>query len=280
MSSTASNYDMPRLCVGLLILVAATSLLLPTIYQELSQTVSTGVFLVLMVTGYGGMMFASSYVEEEQQFWYWICSGWIFYLHMRSQSSKIGSRSRADSSPFRLAKFMTLGLIASHRILRRWNQTGQKFTAEPDIARAFFSGHPAILWALVILTYVDSSYHLLLNMSPAIVAQLGALILPALAFLFKLNFVANDSPELLVDSPLSKIAAIWPDSLSLVWQARLVFGGLACCALLAIVSAKRSQTTRGKISQPRNPIPSRRKTPADSHLQHPMPFFTRRFTSS
>ncbi|CAI7591340.1 unnamed protein product [Penicillium manginii] len=248
MSSTASNYDMSRLVGGLLILALATSLLLPRIYHEFSQTVSTGIFLVFMVVGYGSMMFASSYVEEEQQFWYWICSGWMFYLHMRSESPQNSSRRKAGSSPFRLIKLATLGLIASHRVLRRWNQTGQKFTAEPDIARDFFPAHPVALWGLVILTYVDSGYHLLANMPASAPAKLIALITPALGFMFKLNFAANDSPELLADTPLSKLAGSWLGSLSLVLQARLVFGGLACCGLLAIVSAKASRSTQ--ISKP------------------------------
>jgi ethanolaminephosphotransferase len=246
MSSTASNYDMSRLVGGLLILALATSLLLPRIYHEFSQTVSTGIFLVFMVVGYGSMMFASSYVEEEQQFWYWICSGWMFYLHMRSESPQNSSRRKAGSSPFRLIKLATLGLIASHRVLRRWNQTGQKFTAEPDIARDFFPAHPVALWGLVILTYVDSGYHLLANMPASAPAKLIALITPALGFMFKLNFAANDSPELLADTPLSKLAGSWLGSLSLVLQARLVFGGLACCGLLAIVSAKASRSTQSK----------------------------------
>ncbi|KAK5787497.1 hypothetical protein VI817_009994 [Penicillium citrinum] len=243
MSSTASNYDVSRLSIGLLILAIATALLLPTIYREFSRAASTGIFLVLMIAGYGSMMFASSYVEEEQQFWYWICSGWIVYLHMRSESSKTPQRKYL----FRLIKLASLGLLVSQRILRRWNQTGQKFAAEPDIARDFFSAHPVTLWGLVILTYMDSSYHLFSNMPSIIPTKLLAVILPALAFLFKMNFVANDSPELLADLSLSKITGDWLGSLSLVWQARLVFAGLAFCAVLAIISAKRSQSTRGEI---------------------------------
>ena len=37
-----------------------------------SATVYIGLASVL----YDAMMFASSFVEEEQQFWYWMCAAW------------------------------------------------------------------------------------------------------------------------------------------------------------------------------------------------------------
>lgn len=36
-------------------------------------------FIAITVT-YGIMMFASSYVEEEQHFWYWATSAWLVLL--------------------------------------------------------------------------------------------------------------------------------------------------------------------------------------------------------
>lgn len=30
---------------------------------------------------YGVMMFATSYVEEEQHFWYWATAAWMAYLY-------------------------------------------------------------------------------------------------------------------------------------------------------------------------------------------------------
>jgi len=35
---------------------------------------------IVIIAGYGVMMFASSYVEEEHHFWYWTCSSWVVYL--------------------------------------------------------------------------------------------------------------------------------------------------------------------------------------------------------
>jgi ethanolaminephosphotransferase len=81
MSSAASNYDVNRLVTGIgvafssiaLAAVAATS-------NRASFLSSDGAFAFLLTTLYAIMMFASSYVEEEQHFWYWITGGWIAYL--------------------------------------------------------------------------------------------------------------------------------------------------------------------------------------------------------
>jgi ethanolaminephosphotransferase len=247
MSSTASNYDVSRLCLGLLITGAAVLLVSQTVFHECTRSAHTGVFLAFMIFGYGSMMFASSYVEEEQQFWYWIWSGWLFCLHVRFEASRSSSRINASSLPFRYTALATLGLAISQRILRRWNQTGQKFAAEPDIARTFFSSHPAIFWGLMILTYFDAGCHLFRSLPSTALLRSGALMLTALAFLFKVNFVTADSPELLVGSFVSRAVGTWPDSFSLVWQARVVFGGLACFVLLAFIQ-KRAGNARGKVS--------------------------------
>lgn len=247
MSSTAGNYNILRLYLGLLITTGAAFLVSPAVYRECTRSAYTGAFLAFMVVSYGGMMFASSYVEEEQQFWYWICSGWMFYLHVRWASSESKMHKNTSSLRIHYTSLATPGLAVCQRLLRRWNQTGQKFAAEPDIARNFFATRPAILWGLVILTYADSGYHLLRSLPPSALLRLSALVLAILALMFKLNFVAADSPELLADTFLSKVAGSWPDSLSLVWQARLIFGGLACYILLAVFArAWSGMVLRGK----------------------------------
>jgi len=43
-------------------------------------SMSSNLAFTIVNIGYGVMMFASSYVEEEQQFWYWACSGWFMLL--------------------------------------------------------------------------------------------------------------------------------------------------------------------------------------------------------
>ncbi|KAJ5972662.1 Alkaline phosphatase-like alpha/beta/alpha [Penicillium vulpinum] len=212
MSRTASNYDVSRLILGLLITGVAGLLVLPATYKECTRHGSSGLFMMLMVITCGMMMFASSYVEEEQQFWYWICSGWIVYLHIKSQSSANAvSRKRFGSLASWSNKCMILVLAITQRLLRRWNQTGQKFAAEPDIARTFFTSHPEIFWCLFILTYVDAGRHLLKRIPISGMLKLGALA---------------------------------PAVLSLVLHARLVFYGLAVVVLLALFVGKQSRVAQ------------------------------------
>jgi ethanolamine phosphate transferase 2 subunit G len=84
MSSTASNYNVKKLVIGQSI--AAGALLFAAIAAGPTIWASVKTSYPIMAIGfvYGIMMFASSYVEEEQNFWYWATSGWLALLWIRS----------------------------------------------------------------------------------------------------------------------------------------------------------------------------------------------------
>jgi ethanolaminephosphotransferase len=82
MSSMASNYDMSRLYTGQAVALAAGLLATAVVFQSRPrlESLKSLVFLLVTTVLYGIMMFASSYVEEEQHFWYWASSAWVVCL--------------------------------------------------------------------------------------------------------------------------------------------------------------------------------------------------------
>jgi ethanolaminephosphotransferase len=80
MSGMASNYDIDRLMVGGIFAVAAVSAAGVATAASTRYTIRNLGPFVLITILYGVMMFASSYVEEEQHFWYWSTTAWLFYL--------------------------------------------------------------------------------------------------------------------------------------------------------------------------------------------------------
>jgi len=83
MSSTASNYNVQRLHTGIAVATAALVTILTITIPTARKADMTGMWLGFVVVMYGVMMFASSYVEEEHHFWYWVTSGWLGWLSVK-----------------------------------------------------------------------------------------------------------------------------------------------------------------------------------------------------
>ncbi|KAL2809023.1 alkaline-phosphatase-like protein [Aspergillus granulosus] len=228
MSSAASNYDLRYLFLGICMAGVAVLLSLPATHEALRRYQLPRLYLGASILSYGIMMFASSYVEEEQQFWYWVFTGWVFYLHVRSFQFLGGTSSGLSRSL--LTTVGAIALMISHRILRRWNQTGQKFAAEPDIARTYFPNHQGTLWALAVMTYADICLCLCHDSSPSPIWYLTCLVVTVVAFIFKLAFAASESPELLSSYLTTALKGI-----PLVPYARLVMCGIV---MLWVTSTK------------------------------------------
>lgn len=83
MSSTVSNYDMRRLTQGIAVTSLSLILALWATYDLVGHSTLVCLFVALVTVPYAIMMFASSFVEEEQHFWYWVASAWLAWLFVK-----------------------------------------------------------------------------------------------------------------------------------------------------------------------------------------------------
>ncbi|KAK8225684.1 alkaline-phosphatase-like protein [Phyllosticta capitalensis] len=223
LSSTASNYNLTFLVTGSSLAAMSVVLTLLALSNNLKHVNTTGVSYAAVAALYGVMMFASSYVEEEHHFWYWITSGWFVLLFL----------NKCRKTSFKTAAPAAGALLLAHRVIRRWNQTGQKHAGAPDIAHSFILNHPVVLWTLVSMIYI----HLLLRIKTHLTRRLetqntrqlqsfatvNTILLCGISFLFKLSFTARDAPELVRGA--SPAALTFLSSLGLIRLARCIFIG-------------------------------------------------------
>jgi ethanolaminephosphotransferase len=251
MSGAATSYDMTKLVAGVILAAVSCTVAAIAAYPILAKSPGYSTPFLLMTLFYGIMMFASSYVEEEHNFWYWAASGWLVFLTMRGYDRLCFLRTRTQltlaSSDWAFPLLTISGgiALAALRITRRWNQTGQKFAGEPDIARTFLSQHTTLLWILIVATYACNCYQLAQKGFPTLSRSLArpiAVVLTILALTFKLAFEHEDSPELL-DWTATRLVELTTGP-SLVFRARAVFIGIAL-ALSYTIGIKFVQDTRG-----------------------------------
>lgn len=126
-------------------------------------------------------------------------------------------------------------LLLLMRLIRVWNQTGQKYAGEPDIAKNVLSIHTYVLWFAVTVTYLSlavrlwrSSLLVLCNR----ISSIASFILCAAALRFKISFTSADAPELLLGFPRTLLHFI--DGSSLVAQCRIVFIGIGVAIILSV----------------------------------------------
>ena len=85
MSSTASNYDVGKLYLGALLSISSFVLCFGSLLHMARWKLLSAFGTIIITILYGIMMFGSSFVEEEQHFWYWSLSGWIAYICSKRQ---------------------------------------------------------------------------------------------------------------------------------------------------------------------------------------------------
>ncbi|KAG6069337.1 hypothetical protein E4U32_000051 [Claviceps aff. humidiphila group G2b] len=232
MSGMASNYDVFKLGLGLALAVSAAACSIMAMLSLVNRSHDMVWPTSLITVLYGVMMFASSFVEEEQHFWYWTLTLWMAYLG-------VSSTRRSKSMGNGMKYLLCLSVI---RLIRGWNQTGQKFAGEPDIVKSFLSPHPPILWGLVIASYIAASLQLMSSVHdvPYLAVTSFTSVLVSSAFAFKLAFTAEDAPELVTGFAKTLNEVFYGQSLPS--RARLVFQLLAAVACFAVYQALRGGT--------------------------------------
>jgi ethanolaminephosphotransferase len=214
MSSMASNYDMPKLIVGQALILIATITSVSVACMRGSPGQGSAAPLLLIALLYGIMMFASSYVEEEHHFWYWSSTLWVAWL-----GTRYIYRLKKPSALVHLVM-----ALASIRLMRSWNQTGQKFAGESDIVKRFVAPFPDQLWILVCAMYMMVAFQIFLSsggipFENTIFVLVVTLVASALKF--KLAFTAEDAPELV--SGFAEVLKGVSRELTLLTRARIVF---------------------------------------------------------
>jgi ethanolamine phosphate transferase 2 subunit G len=142
-----------------------------------------------------------------------------------------------------MAFFMQLPLL---RVIRAWNQTGQKFAGEPDIVKSILQPNPDFLALLVILTYVHAGYALYCHsfaFEPTFRRVLWPLMLVGTSLVFKIS-MASEAGEYL-PIWLRHIPSSW--SLSVANKARMTFLSLLAGIIWFSVSWFRKSGRQGWI---------------------------------
>ena len=133
-----------------------------------------------------------------------------------------------------------LVLFCALRISRRWNQTGQKYAGEIDIAHDYLARHRVLLWLTVGSTYVSllrrTRRYLSFNLYVVMI------VVCYMAIIFKINFTAHDAPELL-PTALERLFKS-PVMVSMVFQARFIFVGLLTIFGIVMFSNKKFITMK------------------------------------
>src|SRR5690349_18853924 len=98
------------------------------------------------------------------------------------------------------AAWLAMNLFAL-RLIRGWNQTGQKFAGEPDLVKTYLYTNPKLLWTMVGATYLWLSTEIGRGFAslPIWVVLPGILGIMPVAFNFKHVFTEEDSPELVAN---------------------------------------------------------------------------------
>ena len=98
LSGTASNYDLASMQIGIALSALAFFLCLPYFTSGILQAGFDGLVLGFIMLSHSITMFATSYVEEEHQFWYWSLAGYLAILFFRASRFELSHTSASQTA--------------------------------------------------------------------------------------------------------------------------------------------------------------------------------------
>lgn len=170
---SATNYNYPILYIG----IAAMGLVV-MINLYFTFDMNTQSFLVVSLSLVLGISsFATSFIEEEHKVWFWLLV--LFVISANLVFQKISYANCIN----------TLGLLLFIRILKSWNNSGQKFFYY-DLISNFLERNEVVCWGLNLLTVLSVScmYSVESTFNKAI-----QILASLLLFIYKINWEIKNS---------------------------------------------------------------------------------------
>lgn len=143
--SVSNNYGMLSIYLGWTCLVLSL-LIISVQFLQIAHSRAHLIAIVVPVL-HSATAFASSFIEEEQVFWYYTATvllAWIIAYRVSSLSNMAYLPSTACA-------------LLAFRILRRYNQTGQKFSGAPDIS-TLLRQYPTWKYCSLLLAQAGTCY--------------------------------------------------------------------------------------------------------------------------